>query len=340
MTVVVTGAAGHVGGNLVRALLAQGRTVRALVREDRRALEGLDVEIASVDVRDRAGLGVAFEGAEVVYHLAAQISIVGGMGGLVEDVNVQGVKNVVDACLECGVKRLVHVSSIHAYHQDRRYEPIEESGQLSLSLNECAYDRSKARGQLQVLAGVERGLDAVILNPTAVIGPHDYKPSRMGKTFLEMARGNFPSLVEGGFDWVDVRDFCDAALVAEKKGRCGENYLISGTYTTVRRLHEMISEISGSKVPWFTCPQWLARCAAPFAHGFAALLRKEPLFTSESLQALRANTQISHEKAARELGYNPRPLEETLCDIYDWWVSQGLLQPRSLSEVEESVAHA
>ncbi len=339
MTVVVTGAAGHIGGNLVRALLKQKRSVRAMIKNDTRAIEGLDIEVVQGDVRDVASLIEAFKGAETVFHLAAQISIVGSMGGLVEEINIQGPANVAEACLACGVKRLVHFSSVHAYHQDPNREPLDETWEFSLGKNELAYDRSKALGQRQILAAVERGLDAVILNPTGVIGPHDYKPSRMGQVFLDMAQGKLPSLIEGGFDWVDARDVCQAALAAENQGRTGENYLISGNYATVTQYYELVSELSGEKLPWFTCPQWMARASAPFAEAFAKLFDKEPLFTGESLRALRANTKISHEKAARDLNYQPRPLSESIRDIHDWWIEQGKLEATVPANAKESAVH-
>jgi len=180
LTVVVTGATGHVGANLMRALLAQGRPVRALIHKNRRATEELDTEVVCGDVCDLSSLCNAFDGAEVVYHLAANISLSMSEWPLLELVNVIGTRNVVEACLRCGVRRLVHFSSIHALTQEPKDIPIDESRSLVDSQHCPPYDRSKAAGEKEVRKGIERGLDTIIINPTAVIGPHDYQPSHFG----------------------------------------------------------------------------------------------------------------------------------------------------------------
>lgn len=207
MTVVVTGANGHVGANLVRALLAEGRSVRALVHHSRRALQGLEVELVEGDVRELASLQRAFEGAEVVYHLAAHISIRMNEWPLVEAINVLGTRNVVEASLQGGIRRLVHFSSIHAFNEEPHDKPVDESRPLKIpeSPHAAPYDRSKAAGEREVRQGIERGLDAIIINPTAIVGPHDYYPSHFGQAILSLAQGNLPVLVPGGFNWVDVR---------------------------------------------------------------------------------------------------------------------------------------
>lgn len=170
MITAVTGGSGHIGGNLVRALLEQGREVRCLVRNDRRALEGLDVETVKGDIFDMDSLVKLFSGAGTVFHLAGRISIAGGEGGLVEKTNVGGVRNIVEACIKAGVKRLVHCSSIHAFSTYPNDQVIDETRTLATEKKHIAYDKSKAMGQLEVLEGVKRGLDAVIINPGACSG--------------------------------------------------------------------------------------------------------------------------------------------------------------------------
>jgi dihydroflavonol-4-reductase len=209
--IVVTGAAGHAGANLVRALVAKGRPVRALVHLDRQALEGLDIEVVKGDICDLDSLLGAFEGAEVVYHLAARIAISNEPWSLLEAVNVSGTRNVVEACLSCGVRRLVHFSSIHTMIDRAGDIPVDESNPLVESRHYPPYDRSKAAAEREVRRGIERGLDAIIISPTAIIGPHDYKPSHFGEALLRLANGRLPALVAGGFDWVDVRDVVQGA---------------------------------------------------------------------------------------------------------------------------------
>ena len=165
----------------MRELIRRRRPCRALVHHNMRPIEGLPVERVSGDVMDPVSLERAFQGAEVVYHLAARISLIGGQDGLVHDTNVVGTRNVVAACLAAGVRRLVHFSSIHAFQQRPFDEPLDETREKSGD-EAPAYDRSKALAEREVLAGVERGLDAVIVNPTGVLGPFDFEPSAMGSS--------------------------------------------------------------------------------------------------------------------------------------------------------------
>ncbi len=319
MTVAVTGATGHVGANLVRALLAQGRSVRALDLQDGQALDGLDVELIEVDVRDPDVLRRAVDGAEVVYHLASHISLLMNEWPLLQSINVIGVRNVVDACLSCGVRRLVHFSSIHALTQEPLHVPIDESRPLVESRRYPPYDRSKAAGEREVCKGIERGLNAVIVNPTGILGPHDYGPSHFGEALLGLAHRRLPVLVAGGFDWVDVRDVVDGAIRAEERAPSGAKYILSGQWVSMRDVAAMVAEITGVPPPRFLCPMWLARVSAPLATGLARLRGKRPLYSGVSLSALRGNRNISHDRASRELDYHARPFRQTLVDTLRWF---------------------
>jgi len=342
MTVVVTGASGHVGANLVRALLDQGRSVRALVHHDRRGIEGLDVEIAEGDVRDRASLERVFAGAEIVYHCAACISIQRRDSSLVEACNVVGPRNVVEACLRCGVRRLIHFSSVHAFQQHPRNEILDEtraqvgSDRANGSRRAPAYDRSKAAGEREVRQGIARGLDAVILNPTAVIGPHDYRPSHIGQVLLDLCRHRLPSLIEGGYNWVDVRDVVEGALHAEQRAETGASYLLSGHWVAVRELAAAVAEWSGAPAPRLVCPTWLAAAAAPLFVAWGRLRDERPLFTPLSVLALReSNRAVSHARATQDLAYHPRPFQQTVADTLDWFQASGMLVPAPLRASKE-----
>ena len=202
MRVVVTGATGHVGSNLVRALIRRGDQVRVVVRERVRSLEGLDVERVLGDVRDEASLRAAFADAEIVYHLAAVISISGDRNGTVRAVNVDGTRRVAEAALAAGVRRLVHCSSVHAFnlYQPGAVDPIDEAwARVPDSAPHFAYDRSKAAGERALREVIEKGLDAVILHPSGVVGPYDFGPSRMGQVLLQLYHRKLPSLLGGGF---------------------------------------------------------------------------------------------------------------------------------------------
>jgi dihydroflavonol-4-reductase len=327
MLTLVTGATGHIGANLVRALLHRGRAVRVLIHERDIGLDGLTVERVHGDVRDRESLDRAMEGVEVVFHLAAVISIQGEMGGLVPQVNVQGARQAAEAALAAGVRRFVHCSSIHAFDQSGGEGPLDETSPRSSSAGLPAYDRSKAAGEAAVREVIARGLDAVVLHPSSVIGPHDYRPSRMGQVLIDLHRRRLPALVSGGFDWVDVRDVVDGLLAAEQHGRTGESYLLHGRWTTVRELAELAAEVTGVRPPRLTMPTWVAMLGVPFMVAWAAITRTHALYTAESLRALRANSHVQSDKAARELAYRSRPLEQTLRDSYAWFEQAGVLQP-------------
>ncbi len=331
MTVVVTGAAGHAGANLVRALLAQGRPTRALVHVDRQAVEGLDVEVIAGDIRELESLMNAFKGADVVYHLAAHISILEDEWPLLESINVIGTQNVVEACLRCGIRRLIHFSSIHTMTQALTDIPLDESRPLVESRRYPPYDRSKAAAEKEVRQGIEKGLDAIIISPTGMIGPYDYKPSHFGEALLRLANGKLPALVSGGFDWVDVRDVIQGAMRAEERAPTGAKYILSGHWISLRDVAVLVAQITGVPAPGFICPMWLARIGAPFISAFDRLAGRRPLYTSASLQALRGNRNISHQKATRELDYHPRPFRETLIDTLSWFEETGqLVRPLKL----------
>jgi dihydroflavonol-4-reductase len=325
MTVVVTGASGHVGANLVRELLRKGHRVRALIHRDQRALEGLEIERARGDVLDPVSLRAGFDGAEMVFHLASVISISGDRSGRVTTTNVQGARNVAEAARDCKVRRMVHVSSVHAFTQEPLTEPLDETRRKVDDPRYPAYDRSKARGEAEVRQAIAAGLDAVIVNPTGVIGPYDFAPSRMGRTFLSLYRRQIPATIPGGFNWVDVRDLVVSIIEASERGKTGENYLLPGHWHSVADLAEMAAEVTGVPAPRITCPMPLARIGARFMQAYGSLAGVEPLFTRESLHALRANRRVIGEKATRDLGHQARPTRETVRAVYEWFAQSGVL---------------
>jgi len=330
MEVAVTGASGHIGGVLVRALIEENRQVRALMHKSMGGLPGLKADFVEADIRNLDSLYKAFSNADTVYHLAARISISSGDREEVESINIGGTRNVVEACLKCGVKRLVHFSSIHAMIQKPFDIGVDENRSLADSDSCPVYDRTKAAGEKEVRRGIEKGLDAVIVNPTAVIGPWDYQPSFLGDVLISLAQHKLPALIEGGFDWVDVRDVVQGAITAEKLGRRGEKYLLSGHWATVCDLATLSSEITGVRAPSLVCPIWLARTTAPLVTLYNQVMHRRQLYTAASIRALSTcNKVISHEKARQELDYHPRPLQETLADTYIWFQEAGKLH-RSL----------
>ena len=318
MLALVTGGAGHVGTNLVDSLAADGHHVRVVdIRAPGSRLPA-NVRWFEADVRDPAAMGTAMDGVDVAYHLAAVISIVGEQRGLVRSVNVDGCAVVAEAALNAGVRRLVHCSSVHAFDLQGRIGMVVDESSPRVSGNAPAYDRSKAAGEEQIRRFVRRGLDAVCINPTGVIVPRDNKPSRMGTVLRALWRNRLPAIIDGGFDWVDVRDVVLGLRSAETRGRTGESYLIPGHRLSVQALAELAARASGSPVTTRIAPNWLVDAAAPLATAIARRSRVGTALmpTREALHALRCFPAVDGTKAKRELGHQPRLMAETLTDLY------------------------
>ena len=324
MTTVVTGASGFLGGAVVRSLLDHGRKVRAVDLHHGPTLDGLDVEFVRGDVLDPASLLEAFQGAEAVYHLVALISIAGDPTGQVRRINVDGVRNVAEASLESSVRRMVHCSSVHAFDLETGGKPVTEQSARATAPQLPAYDRSKAAGEAVLRGVVDRGLDAVVVNPTGIIGPYDYVPSRMGEVFQALFAGKLPVLIDGGFDWVDSRDVAESIIAADERGQTDGNYLLPGHHRTVAELAAISEGVSGTPKPRLTVPMRLAKVWSPIGDRLSRRSGSALTFTSESLHALEHSPPISGEKAKLELGHQPRPIEETVADIYDWFARQGV----------------
>ncbi len=325
MTILVTGATGHVGANLVRILLARGHRVRALVHLNREPVNGLDIETAEGDICYPESLLDAFENIEVVYHLAAHISILENEGALLDSVNVAGTRNVVEACLKRGIKRLVHFSSIHAMPEQSANSSVDRMVPLAESRQYPHYDRSKASAEREVYKGLAEGLDAIILCPTAIVGPYDYRPSLFGEALLRLANGKLPALITGGFNWVDVRDVVEVAIKAERRAPTGARYVIGGHWVSLCDVAKMVEQITGVPAPRLVCPLWLARIGAPVVNAVDRLTGKKPLYTSVSLKALSSHRNIDYQKTIFDLDYYPRPYRETIIDTLRWFEEAGLL---------------
>lgn len=332
MTVLVTGAAGHVGANLVRTLLQRGERVRVLVRSSTRAIEGLDVERVTGDVRDPEAARRATTGVQDVIHLAAQISISGDPHGLVRSINVDGVRTIAEAALASGVRRLVHCSSVHAfdlYRPDAAGAEVDEAWpRVPDEATHFAYDRSKAAGERVLREVMGRGLEAVIVHPSGVVGPYDFGPSRMGRLFLQLHRRSLPSLVDGAFDFVDVRDVVAGLIAAREGGVPGENYLLTGHPLHVREVAAAAEAVTGVRPPRMVSPIWLARLGVPIFTAYGRVARQEPLYTHESLAVLRTAARFRKAKAEKDLGYTARPFADSVRDIYAWFDAAGMLARR------------
>lgn len=323
--VAVTGASGHIGANLVRELLSRGYQVVALVRQSSRALDGLDVEKVHGELSDRQSLARAFRGVEQVYHLAAFISIQNGENEKLERVNVEGTRNVLDACQSEGVSILIHFSTIHALKLEPLDQPVTENNPLLGDRTGPGgdYDFSKARAERLVRQNNSESLAIRIINPTAVFGPNDFKLSLFGQAIQKMARGQLPALVSGGFDFVDVRDVAWGAVEAAEKGMDGDRYILSGHYIDMPGLARVIAGLTGVAPPRFTCPAWLAGLFAPIMGVWARWRREAPIYTRDSLAALHTNKFMSHAYATEKLAYQPRPFQDSMQDTLSFYSDQN-----------------
>lgn len=324
--VVVTGATGHIGNALVRELIADGQKVRALVlpNEPTDSIEGLEVECFIGDVRDYRSLIRAFMGAEVVYHLAGIVSIGSGKRRLLREVNVKGTINACDACMDLGIQRMVYVSSIHAFKEPPKGTPIIETKDFDPRSVEGNYAKSKAEATKYVFRKVEDGLDAVIVHPTGVIGPYEFRLSNMGQLFVDFLRNRLHAIIEGGYDFVDVRDVAKGIILAARFGRKGENYILSGEQVTVRGMLDFLSQETGIAPPKRVIPAWFAQFTGVFAEAYYLARRQQPLFTSYSVSTLSSNSLTSHKKASSELGYCPRPIKSSIRDTIQWLKDHAL----------------
>ncbi|MBN1416096.1 MAG: NAD-dependent epimerase/dehydratase family protein [Bacteroidales bacterium] len=318
MKIAVTGTSGHIGNTLCRMLTDQGHEVKALVHNDKKALDGMKVEFIKGDVTSETDLSNLCSGCEIVFHLAAYISIRKN-DPLCKKINFDGCATLIKAAKSTGVRKIIHFSSIHAFRHEPLDVELNETRKLAVD-SSFSYDRSKALSQDLMMKASSKDLEIIVINPTAVLGPFDYKPSLTGNAIIRLYKGQIPALIPGGYDWVDVRDVCKAAIRSVDLGIPGECYLVGGSWQSVKTLACEIEKLGGHKTPWLELPTWVAQLGTPFLNLHAVIRKKEPLYTSVSLHALKnGNKNISHEKARLALDHNPRPFTETLSDTLAWF---------------------
>ena len=320
-TILVTGATGHIGNVLVRKLVEQGAKVRALILpgDDTSHLQDVELEHVSGDVLDRAALAKCFQGVDQVFHLAGIISILPGANKLVSRVNVEGTRNVLKAATSANVKRLVYTSSIHALARIPHGTTVDESVPYDPENTYGVYDQSKAQATLHVHQAAKEGLNAVIICPTGVIGPYDYRSSLMGDVIRSAALRKLTPYVDGAYDFVDVRDVADGLIAAAEKGQRGSSYILSGHRITVGNLLDTVRKVTGQGFAQVKIPMPIAEFASHFTPLYYRLSRTNPRFTPYSLEVLQSNSFISHAKASSELGYQPRPIFDSIRDSIHWF---------------------
>ncbi len=325
--IVVTGAAGHLGNVLIRELLKRGEKIRALILpgEDIVSLQGLEIEKIEGNVLDSNSLRKAFRGVDTVFHCAGIISIIPGQQKQLFQVNVLGTRNVVNICMEEKVKRLVYISSIHALSEPEKGVVITEERSFDPENVLGDYSRTKALGSLEVLKGVENGLDAVIVCPSGIIGPYDYRLSEMGNLIVSYTNRKLKAYIEGAYDFVDVRDVVQGIILANEKGKKGECYILSGQQISVINILKYLEEISGIKAPSLKVPYQIAKMFGFFNAYYCRMFKTKPLFTPYSIDVLVSNSVFSNQKAKENLGYNPRSIYESISDSLKWFKETGMI---------------
>jgi dihydroflavonol-4-reductase len=326
MRVALTGAAGHLGANILQELGARSIPVKALIRgSDTRACAGLHVEIIKGDMLQPEALQMLMQDCDTVIHCAALISLAGDLDGLLYETNVTGTQMVIDNALKAGIKRFIHISSIHAFKQQPEVAVLDETA-APADEKSYAYGRSKYAGQQIALAANNESMEVLVINPTSIIGPYDFKPSLMGKTIIDLYKGRLPFIFNGGFNFCDSRDIANAVVNATSIGKSGEVYLLGGQWHSLKELVQFISKASSKKINPVGLSLFAGKLGLPFIKLLAAITNNELLYTDEVLDALfKDNKIISSNKAKAALQYTSRPFEETIHDTFHWFKNNGYL---------------
>ena len=317
---LVTGGTGHVGTVLINELLAKNVSIRALVRPGRREGIPAGVDVYEGDITNLDSMRDFFQtsgfDSVTLIHCAALITISSRLNTQVWNVNVHGTENVMQLALNAAVDRVVYVSSVHAIPEKPLGQIISEVSSFSPELVHGQYAKSKAAAAQVALDYAKKGLNLSIVHPSGIIGPGDTNiRNHMIRTIHAMAEGRIPIGLKGGYDFVDSRDVVSGILSCEEKGRCGECYILTGHYITVLQLLNVVRKIHGKKERKIEIPYGLVKAIAPISEGAARLIgRKAPLFTPYSVYTLHTNGDFSHEKATRELDYQPRDIVDSIRD--------------------------
>ena len=333
--IAITGASGHLGTALISQLIELNDwEIKAQYNSQYPPIEHPNLHWIKGDL-SKESLAKLIVGMDYVIHCAAIISITGGQNGRVVDTNVNGTKNVLDTCIQHSIQRLIHVSSTHALQENPFDSEFNETRPYKTSAD-FAYDYSKAQAEKLVLQEVTSGkIDALIVRPSAIIGPPDFKPSLMGQALMDFFKGKIPAVVKGGYDCVDVRDVATSIISALEKGVKGESYNLTGEYVTIKKLASIAANFGNVKAPKMVVPHWLILTVIPFIRFGARLTKKAPKFTKESTTVLlKGHQNMSHKKAQKVLGHSPRPLEKTIQDTLQWFDHHSKEKQKSVRKSE------
>lgn len=326
--ILVTGAGGHLGANLLRRLVADGHRVRALVRttRDQPSLSGLPVETLVGDLRDPALANSAVRGINRVFHCAAKVSTSYRNSEELFECNVLATRNLLQAAQRAGVAKLVATGSFGAVgshgddasHEDHPFDP--------LGLH-TPYARTKAAMEHECLKAFADGLPVVIAVSTAILGPYDFKPSRMGQVLIRFAHGRLRAYVPGGVAFVAARDIVEGHVLAMEKGRPGQKYIFASEFMTFDRLMGLFSRVTGRPVPG-RLPQALMSAVSEVVERVMPYVRPdaEQLLSPAAIRILRSHRRADISKAKSELGFQPTSVEAAVHESYQWFVASGAIK--------------
>lgn len=320
---IITGANGFLGNNIIRNIkLGADDEIRALVRSDSNvdSLNGLNCSIYLGDVTDVNSLEKIFDvsGDKIVcIHCAAVVYIKNKYDKNVFDVNVNGTINIAKKCIEKNAK-LIYISTVHAIKEPKDNSIIIETDKFNPNEVKGFYAKSKSEALKKLLnMSKNQNLDVVVLHPSGIIGPNDYSNTHLTNLIMKVANGSLHYIVEGGYNFVDVRDVSEAIINAIDKGKNGECYIVANRYASIKELCDIVCDyVNLKKVK--IIPFSLALFGVPFCEFYYNLMRKTPLFTKYSLYTLKTNSNFSNLKAKKELNFYPREFTSTIKDTVDW----------------------
>jgi len=318
---LVTGATGFVGWHVARCLLERGRRVRALVRPGSQVRE-LELETVTGDLRDPASVERAVSGCGVVFHVAADYRLWAPDPAEMFRSNVEGARNVLQAARACGVERVVYTSTVGVVGIPANGLGDEETPVRFRDMV-GPYKRSKFLAEVVATEAGRSGLPVVIVNPTAPIGDHDFKPTPTGRIVLDFLRRAMPAFIDTGLNFVDVRDVAEGHLLALERGRDGERYILGSENLTLEQFFGRLSAVSGLPAPRRRIPYAAAYAAALLSTGWARLTGRPPRAPLDGVRMARKKMFVSSARAMRELGYDPGPIDDALRRAVEWFRSHG-----------------
>jgi dihydroflavonol-4-reductase len=319
--VLVTGASGFVGWHVARLLRESGYPVRALVRPASRIRE-LEVEPVTGDLRDPASLARAVAGCALVFHVAADYRLWAKQPRELYESNVEGTRHILEAACSAGVERVVYTSTVGCIGVPPGGMG-DESQPVSLEDMSGAYKRSKFLAEQLALEFTSR-VDLVVVNPTAPVGDHDFKPTPTGKIILDYLRGAMPAFVDTGLNLVDVRDVARGHLLAAERGRRGERYILGAANLTLAEILQRLARLTGGAAPRIRLPLGVALLAGWVSTTLADWTGIPPRVPLDAVRMARKKMFVSHAKAEQELGYAPGPVDDALLRAVEWFRAEGL----------------